>query len=471
MSHEGDFNFVDADAGEESDESASLSGFYAQTHAADRRARRRIDVKTQMQARQAGRKPSSGSASGLREQRKQSQAQMQTQLYPLHPYAYAGAFGCSSPDPYPTGNDYDMTLAYHHHHHLTATASSPRKYSGAELALTTSISPPSPGDFPLSSPSPDIQASPLRAASAILYGSEDDHSQSHHAHAHALGGLGPRYNPDGRYSPLEQSAALHASSSSQQGHSTSTRLFESDSAYPGPAAFVDGDEFDVVDADVVDEETRRDVEEGRTKSKRRLSGAALARVLERRRQEWVAYYGDENADAGIDGHEIEVGERRGEVGEEMHEGGRGCYGFGTGFGSGEKAGRVVENKEDESEDVARCFDLRLSSRLFRRQRQQRVSRPQSQVLPTPSADFNFDFSQDVNGDQGFDADADAPLTPGLPTAPSAFDASEKQDQSLSRRGGADNSANWRWRLRARWAAVKLRVRLGAFRARRRVGLV
>lgn len=55
-----------------------------------------------------------------------------------------------------------------------------------------------------------------------------------------------------------------------------------------------------------------------------------------------------------------------------------------------------------------------------------------------------------------------------------FDGAEKEDGENNKEDEEENDATRclevRWQLRARWASLKLRLRLGAFRARRRVGL-
>ncbi|KAL5489720.1 hypothetical protein ACEPAI_4552 [Sanghuangporus weigelae] len=245
------------------------------------------------------------------------------------------------------------------------------------------------------------------------------------------------------------------------------------------------------------------------------SGAgALNAALARRRAEWTAFEGDEYSVSGYDARSrlqeplAEEVEEEDAVAVDLASRRSSRYGFGYGYGYGYGGSNLDvddddDGDEEDEEDERRAnVDLssprpsfssfshphpyaRVSSPLASEKRSGlSSSQPCGGISYTYAYGFRGERERAHSDSRDEDLISERPSSSHLSTRISAVgntkpksnaNDKEKVEGSAEHGGEADDLLPtcfaFKWSLRARWAALKLRVRLSAFRARRRVGLV
>ncbi|KAL5511059.1 hypothetical protein ACEPAH_4274 [Sanghuangporus vaninii] len=245
---------------------------------------------------------------------------------------------------------------------------------------------------------------------------------------------------------------------------------------------------------------------------------SLNAALARRRAEWTAFEGDEYSVSGYDARSSRPQKPLAEEEEDAvnlasRRSSRYGFGYGYGYGYGGSNLDIDDDDggdEDEEEEESRAnVDLssprpsfsstsrphpyaRISSPLTSEKRsgvgdgRHSSSQPCGGISYTYAYGFRGSRSRSDSRDE--DLISERPSSSQLSTRISAVGISQSKSKSKSSAndndkekaegsaegGGGDGVPTcfaFKWSLRAHWAALKLRVRLGAFRARRRVGLV
>lgn len=250
---------------------------------------------------------------------------------------------------------------------------------------------------------------------------------------------------------------------------------------------------------------------GRTRTRRRfgLEGEALQRVLEQRRAEWVVatpmptngigagsvdvvgtagvtsrFFDDDDdavADAGV--LREKRARRTPDDVDDSQDGARGCFSF-LRPGSG-SSNLPSEKDSDTRHAVGRWtfppMSLSLPTSLSRRTKVGRTNKAVSLDEKTRANAVGLD-NDDNTGVAAptytdgtflniFDSNASIRAHAYEYTNPDAEIGIDAPSTAAVQHTYPTQNQSWYWRVRARWTAVKLRVRLGAFRARRRAGLV